>query len=271
MKTTIRISVLAFLSVLLMVNASIADKPKKIADILGITYGFEYSNFKAWPRNPYTGDPLTLTGVPDLRQKDDFCYQANFYNLTLNTYGSLLGTYLLAKTKSRVIIGDYSEFGLGMGFARAMDIDENLVKEHGNTVGFSANMGTGLMAGYKINDDILASVRYQWIIEQYFSPYENSKLNAVHRKKFTVSCTWQGFALAVNVASPWALKQDKTQHIVWQNKGMGVELKYRLGEKSVIGFDYNHTKIRFKDLDNDPIPYWDSSFSSFGLFLGMVI
>ncbi len=266
-----RKSIIPLIVVLLsgLITSATAGEPKKITDLLGLTYGFEYSNFKAWPRDPNTGNALTLTNAPDLRQKDDLAYKANFFNLTLNAYGSLIGAYMASKTKSRVIVGDYSELGIGMGFARVMNIYSDLKKDYGNTVGLSVNMGTGLIAGYRITDDIFASVRYQWIIEQYFSPYENHVLNAIHRKRLTFSGTWNGFALAVNVCTPWALKEDKTMNIVWQNKGAGVELKCRMSEKSIIGVDYNATKIRFKDLDNEPVPYWDRTFSSIGLFFGL--
>ena len=246
-----------------------ADNSKPIFDIVGITYGFDLSTFKGYPRNPYNGTPLTLTTVPDLRKKDDLSFKAKFYDINLNLYGSLIGSILMKKEKFKLIIGDYSEVGLGMGYARVMSLDENIKKEFGNTVGISANLGTGIIVGYKIKSDIFASIKYQWIIDQYFAAFESTNGNTLHRTRIAGTIAFKKINASINIARPWGLKEDKTMNIIHQNKGFGFEFKYRLENNKIVGLKYNRIKIRYKDLDNDPIPYWERNYSGLQIFAGI--
>ena len=273
MKLTLKKTATFILVIVLILHGFSAksDSGKPIFDVVGITYGLDLSTFKGYPRNPYNGSPLTLTTVPDSRKKDDLSFKASFYDINLNLYGSLVGSLLMKKSKNKLIIGDFSELGLGMGFARVMSLDENLTKEYGNTAGMSVNLGTGFILGYKVKDDIFASIKYQWIVDQYFAVFESTNGNTLHRKRVTAAVAYKKLNAAINFGRPWGLNEDKYMHIIHQNKGLGLELKYRTKENKVVGIKLNSIKIRYKDLDNDPIPYWERNYSGIQIFAGMVL
>jgi hypothetical protein len=180
----------------------------------GIDLGIRYGAYHVIPTDPYTGSSLLAPGSHE--SPASAIQKVTMYSVSFQLYGSVVGHRLLKNRDRKLVIADISELGLDLGRASesgkqfdGTDI-HSLTGKPGpnNTLGSFVNIGVGLLAAYRISDNMRVSLRYQYLIDQGVIFYSWLGLDDTHnfdlsRKRLSATWSFKQYMFESNIGIGW--------------------------------------------------------------------
>lgn len=204
-------------------------------------------------------------------------FKAKTYMLNFNIGGSLLG--LAIKDRRRDwFVGDASFVSVNMGGGATVRTNENqtkTTKEGGPALG--TTLGTGVMGLYTLSNGIVIGSRFQWVLQSEFIPFTGlDHGTGSHKKLWALQGCYKGWTGEIQLYTPWRLMYDKTIQTRHNNRGFGLDIKKRIGEKYYFQINYSHTAIRYKNAETfnsstqfDFENWWKPTFNKLSIGFGM--
>ncbi len=222
----------------------------------GMDMGARIGRYNIIPRDPYTGRSLLSSVVTESPDKP--IQKVDMYSVNFTIYGSFIGRMLLKKKDRRLVVADISEMGVDL--AGATESGRQYSGEpissfwgktgNNHTVASLVNIATGVLVAYRIDDNMRATLRYQYFIDQGVVFYSWLGLDHTSNfdfssKRVTGTFAYKEYMAEANLYIPWKYGDD-----THGNRGWGLGLRKRVGGNN------RHLGLKFNVIYQRKSPEW---------------